>query len=142
LRDAQLPTCAGPHHPLSPTPLQSPKPDDWATYHEEELFLDLAALFDRFAGPRNVLVGHSFGTALVTRLAGSHARGRVHRLVLIGAAHCLSLPVTACHCLPLPVTACHRPSLGAAPRAHAASLCFCLPLYVRHCWPCPYLVCR
>lgn len=36
----------------------------------QELLLDLQALYERFEGRRNLLVGHSFGSSQVMRLTG------------------------------------------------------------------------
>lgn len=53
---------------------QSPAPDDWEAYAEDEVVADWAAVYARAAGrtpERPVfLVGHSFGTCVAAKLAG------------------------------------------------------------------------
>ena len=95
---------------------QSEKPDHWALYHEDEMYADLAAVFARYHGRRNVIVAHSFGTCIASRLVGSDplARARVERLVLVGTRP--EIPPGAAHWIfkmPLPVLSFVRPALGA-----------------------------
>ena len=97
---------------------QSEKPDTWDAYNEEEMYLDLVELFSRFHGRSNVLVAHSFGTCLATRLAGSHplALARVEALVLAGTRPdkppgALSSHVTS-HVLVRPLRVRLGPTLG------------------------------
>lgn len=47
----------------------SDKPDTWKAYDEEELLQDARAMWDKYymEGKRNVIVGHSFGSALAVR---------------------------------------------------------------------------
>ena len=47
----------------------SDKPDTWSAYAEDELLADARAIWDKYfmEGKRNILVGHSFGSALAVR---------------------------------------------------------------------------
>ncbi|KAK9908434.1 hypothetical protein WJX75_007779 [Coccomyxa subellipsoidea] len=67
---------------------RSEKPNDFAAYAAEELYQDLLAVFQRYSKgfAHILLVGHSYGTYLVNRLA-SEQLDRVAGVVLIGAGY-------------------------------------------------------
>jgi pimeloyl-ACP methyl ester carboxylesterase len=66
----------------------SPQPHEFAAYRGDTLVDDYAALFERFAARRNVLVGHSYGTrltlSLLARFAQKGPSPGVEQVVLIG----------------------------------------------------------
>ena len=93
----------------------SHKPDDWYAYAEDEMYADLSAIVATHRAERNFVVGHSFGTCLASRLAGSDGVDHVHGLVLIGTQP--HLPRGASHWIfkaPLFVLEWIRPVLGQA----------------------------
>jgi len=65
---------------------QSPRPHDYAAYSQDNSMRDLSAVFDRYKGRKNLLVGHSYGCSQATRLAASRAE-QVHGLVMIGPGY-------------------------------------------------------
>ncbi|CAK0738607.1 hypothetical protein CVIRNUC_001067 [Coccomyxa viridis] len=69
---------------------RSEKPNQYLAYAAHELYADLQAVFDRHAQDyeKVVLVGHSYGCYLVTRLASAAAaNGKVAAVLLIGAGY-------------------------------------------------------
>lgn len=61
---------------------KSPRPTDFTAYSKDNLFQDLLAVFDRYKGFKNLVVGHSYGCSQVVQLA--NARGEdVHGITLI-----------------------------------------------------------
>ena len=69
--------------------------DDDAHYSADALLADLIDVYGRFATERNILVGHSYGTALTTMLVPHALKlAPVAAVVLIGAVASVP-PVTA-----------------------------------------------
>lgn len=64
---------------------KSPRPHDYSAYSQQNSLLDLIAVFDRYKGRKNVIVGHSYGSSQVVRLATARSQ-LVHGLVMIGPA--------------------------------------------------------
>eukprot|EP00287_Rhodomonas_sp_CCMP768_P014876 CAMPEP_0196758784 /NCGR_PEP_ID=MMETSP1091-20130531/104363_1 /TAXON_ID=302021 /ORGANISM="Rhodomonas sp., Strain CCMP768" /LENGTH=311 /DNA_ID=CAMNT_0042107617 /DNA_START=101 /DNA_END=1036 /DNA_ORIENTATION=- len=55
---------------------KSPKPYEWDAYSHTEQYQDLLAIFDHYAGKRNVVVGHSYGSSMSLQLASDRAQQR------------------------------------------------------------------
>ncbi len=68
---------------------ESPRPRGQAPYAGDELIADALAVFERHRSERNVLIGHSYGGALVLalleRLQAAQRLGEVAAAVLLGA---------------------------------------------------------
>lgn len=70
-------------HGLSPKPLKG--------YSYEELSEDMRAVFSRYGGKHNIVIGHSYGVAFALRLAAEWGE-KIDRVVLIGASSPRSTP--------------------------------------------------
>jgi len=64
----------------------SPRPREYDAYSQQNLFDDLQAVFDSYAGRKNLVVGHSYGTSEAIRLALVRPK-QVHGLFLIGPGY-------------------------------------------------------
>jgi pimeloyl-ACP methyl ester carboxylesterase len=64
-----------------------PRPGKTNPYDFMEFSADLQVLFDKFAGDKNVLIGHSYGGALVTYLTYNNLT-KVSRQILIAPSRC------------------------------------------------------
>lgn len=75
---------------------ESDKPDDYLEYSTQSMTAYAIEIFDRFCTAKNILVGHSYGTAQVARLC-SHAiklqpdsmNASISGVVLLGTVDCL-----------------------------------------------------
>jgi abhydrolase domain-containing protein 8 len=65
----------------------APKSNSTNLYSFTELDQDLQALFIRYAGANNILLGHSYGGALATSVALDH-QDKVNKLILISPVPC------------------------------------------------------
>lgn len=62
-----------------------PKSDHTNLYSFQELDQDIKAIFHRYAGKQNIVVGHSYGGALATSLTLAHP-DKIQKLVLVSPA--------------------------------------------------------
>ncbi|XP_074650949.1 protein ABHD8-like [Tubulanus polymorphus] len=84
-------------------------PDDKDAYTFEEIFDDMLAMFDKFSKKTNILVGHSYGTAFVTKLAEMRPL-LVKKLILISGGGPTALaPQPGIFTLPICLLSCVQP---------------------------------
>mmetsp|Transcript_63073 Transcript_63073/g.131101 ORF Transcript_63073/g.131101 Transcript_63073/m.131101 type:complete len:314 (+) Transcript_63073:281-1222(+) len=62
---------------------KSPKPWEWDAYSHKEHYQDLETIFETYRGPRNVVVGHSYGASMALQLASAHARDQDKPIVSV-----------------------------------------------------------
>mmetsp|Transcript_45392 Transcript_45392/g.106606 ORF Transcript_45392/g.106606 Transcript_45392/m.106606 type:complete len:308 (-) Transcript_45392:174-1097(-) len=61
---------------------KSPKPYEWDAYSHKEQYQDLLTIYDTYAGKRNIVVGHSYGSSMSLQLASE--RGQQHEKPILG----------------------------------------------------------
>ncbi|XP_014668178.1 PREDICTED: abhydrolase domain-containing protein 8-like [Priapulus caudatus] len=86
-------------------------PDDASAYEFQQMALDMLAVFDYYHRPNNVVVGHSYGTSLVTVLARERQH-LVSGMVLVSGGG--PTPLSAqpgIFCMPACLLSCMRPAL-------------------------------
>ncbi|KAI8483591.1 Protein abhd8 [Branchiostoma belcheri] len=91
---------------------QSSAPEMGSAYHFREHARDMTAIFERYSGKRNVVIGHSYGCTFCTLLA--HEQGlRMSRLVMVSGGAPSPLEPQPCHifCLPVCLLDCISPML-------------------------------
>ncbi len=76
-----------------------------------ELAQDIEAIFQRYKCTKNIVIGHSYGTAFALWLAG-HLKNEIDRVVLIGAAPFRSPQINSIWKLPVFVLRFMRPSMS------------------------------
>lgn len=86
---------------------RSEKSRVWEDYSSDELFLDALEVFNRYSTNKNILIGHSYGTTHIAKLAqNSSSKGKIFGAILLGTAWKIDgrhpifwLPETVLECL-------------------------------------------
>lgn len=80
---------------------EKPRPDKTNYYSFPELEQDIQELFNRYAGPNNIIFGHSYGGALTAALAINNQK-KINRICLVTPLPCVpSFVVPLVYRLPL-----------------------------------------